>query len=379
MRAALAAGPAAVLEAPPGAGKSTAVPLALLEEPWLAGRKIVMLEPRRLAARAVAARLAATLGEAPGGRVGYRMRLETRVSRATRIEVVTEGVLGRLLEADPALEDTGLLIFDEFHERSLAADLGLALAHDAQRHLRPDLRLLVMSATLDGAAVARLLGEAARITSAGRLHPVAVRHARRDPEHLEREVAATVRRALGEEPGDVLVFLPGAAEIRRVERSLAEGGLPPGTALLPLYGELPPEAQDRALAPAAPGARKVVLATSIAETSLTIEGVRVVVDSGLARRARFDPGSGLSRLETLPVSLASAEQRRGRAGRLAPGVCYRVYTEAAERRLPPATAPEVLEADLAPLALDLAAWGSGAEALAWLDPPPPAHLAQARD
>jgi len=378
LRAALSAGPAAVLEAPPGAGKSTVVPLALLDAAWLGGRKIVMLEPRRLAARAVAARLAATLGEPVGRRVGYRMRLDTRVGRETRIEVVTEGILARLLEADPALEDTGLVIFDEFHERSLAADLGLALTRDVQQNLRPELRLLVMSATLDGTAVARLLGGAPRITSAGRQYPVEVRYARRDPEHLEREVANTVRRALAESPGDALVFLPGAAEIRRVEQNLTGGELPPGTLVLPLLGELAPEAQDRALVPDPAGRRKVVLATSIAETSLTIEGVRIVVDAGLARRSRFDVGSGMSRLETLPVSLAAAEQRRGRAGRLAPGVCYRVYTEAAERRLPAASTPEVLEADLAPLALDLAAWGTEAGALGWLDPPPAAHLAQAQ-
>ena len=376
--AALASGPAAVLEAPPGAGKSTVVPLALLDAAWLGGRKIVMLEPRRLAARAVALRMAATLGEPVGGRVGYRMRLDTRVGRETRIEVVTEGILARLLEADPALEDTGLVIFDEFHERSLAADLGLALTRDVQQNLRPELRLLVMSATLDGAAVARLLGDAPRVTSAGRQYPVEVRHARRDPEHVEREVANTVRRALAEETGDALVFLPGAAEIRRVEQNLNGGELPRGTVVLPLLGELAPEAQDRALAPDPAGRRKVVLATSIAETSLTIEGVRIVVDSGLARRSRFDPGSGMSRLETLAVSLAAAEQRRGRAGRLEPGVCYRVYTEAAERRLPPASTPEVREADLAPLALDLAAWGTEAGALGWLDPPPAAHLAQAQ-
>jgi ATP-dependent helicase HrpB len=373
LAAALAAHPAAVLEAPPGAGKSTVVPLARL-----AGRQIVMLEPRRLAARAVAARLAATLGEPVGRRVGYRMRLDTRVGRETRIEVVTEGILTRLLEADPALERVGLVIFDEFHERSLAADLGLALCRDAQRHLRPELRLLVMSATLDGEAVARLLGDAPRITSAGRQFPVEVRHAAREPEHVEREVANTVRRALAEGPGDALVFLPGAAEIRRVAENLAAGELPRGTLVRPLYGELAADAQDAALAPAPAGARKVVLATSIAETSLTIEGVRIVVDSGLARRTRFDPGSGMSRLETLPVSLASAEQRRGRAGRLSPGTCYRVYTAAAERRLAPATPAEILEADLAPLVLDLAVWGSAPDALGWLDPPPPAHLAQAR-
>jgi len=378
VRAALARHRSVVLEAPPGAGKSTVVPLALLGEAWLGERRIVMLEPRRLAARAVAARMAATLTEPVGRRVGYRMRLDTRVSRETRIEVVTEGILARLLQDDPALESTGLVIFDEFHERSLAADLGLALCLDAQRNLRPDLRLLVMSATLDGAAVATLLGGSVRITSGGRAFSVAVRHAKRAPEHLERALIHTVRRALADDPGDVLVFLPGAAEIRRVARALIEGELPADTAVLPLFGELAPEAQDLALAPAAPGRRKVVLATSIAETSLTIDGVRIVVDSGLSRRSRFDPSSGMSRLETLPVSLASAEQRRGRAGRVAPGVCYRLYTEAAERRLAAAAPPEIAETDLAPLALDLACWGTEATALAWLDPPPPAHLSQAR-
>ena len=374
LQAGLAAAGCAVLEAPPGAGKSTLVPLALLEAPWLGPQRIVMLEPRRLAARAVATRMAALLGERVGERVGYRMRLESRVSDATRILVVTEGLLTRMLEDDPALEGVGLVIFDEFHERHLAADAGLALCLDARRELRQDLRLLVMSATLDGAAVAALLGGAPRIVAEGRLFEVEVRHARRPPEHLERELAATVRRALAESQGDCLVFLPGAGEIRRLERALADG-LPAGTRVLPLYGELPPDAQARALEPG--GARKVVLATSIAETSLTIEGVRIVVDSGLARRPRFDPASGMSRLETLPVSLAAAEQRRGRAGRLAPGVCYRLYTAAAERQLPEATAAEILDSDLAPLALDLACWGTPAASLGWLDPPPPAHLAQA--
>ena len=375
---ALARGTAAVLEAPCGAGKSTVVPLALLEAAWLAGRRIVMLEPRRLAARAVALRMAATLDQSVGGTVGYRMRLETRVSRATRIEVVTEGILARLLQEDPALEGVGLVIFDEFHERSLAADLGLALCIDARRNLRPDLRLLVMSATLDGDAVAALLGGAAVVRSFGRSFPVELRHARREPEHLEREVANTVRRALADGPGDALVFLPGAAEIRRVERNLKDGELPANTRVLPLYGELAPAAQDAALAPAPAGARKVVLATSIAETSLTIEGVRIVVDAGLARRARFDPVTGMSRLETLRVSAASAEQRRGRAGRLEPGVCYRLWTEATQRQLAVAATPEILEADLAPLALDLACWGTPEGALGWLDAPPAAHLAQAR-
>jgi ATP-dependent helicase HrpB len=369
----------AVLEAPPGAGKSTVVPLLLLDEPWLAGRKILMLEPRRLAARAVATRLAATLGEAPGGRVGYRMRLESRISKATRIEVVTEGILARRLETDPALEDVGCVIFDEFHERSVTADLGLALCLDARQNLRSDLRILVMSATLDGAAVAALLGNAPRVTSAGRQYPVHIVHARRPVEHVEREVAATIQRALQEESGDALVFLPGAAEIHRVARTLEATGVPTGTRIMPLMGELAPDAQDAALKPSSPGTRKVVLSTSIAETSLTIEGVRIVVDSGLARRSRFDAGSGMSRLETLPVSLAAAEQRRGRAGRLEPGVCYRVYTEADERRLPLATPPEILEADLASLALDLALWGTDVNDLRFLDPPPAAHLVQARD
>ena len=376
---ALTRGTAAVLEAPPGAGKSTVVPLALLEAAWLAGRRIILLEPRRLAARAVAVRMADTLGEPVGRTVGYRMRLETRVSGATRIEVVTEGILARLLQEDPALEGVGLVIFDEFHERSLAADLGLALCIDAQRNLRADLRLLVMSATLAGDAVAALLGGAAVVRSFGRSFPVELRHARREPEQLEREVANTVRRALAAEPGDALVFLPGAPEIRRVERNLLDGELPAGTRVLGLYGELAPDAQDAALAPAAPGTRKVVLATSIAETSLTIPGVRIVVDAGLARRARFDPVTGMSRLETLRVSAASAEQRRGRAGRLEPGVCYRLWTEVTQRALAAATTPEILEADLAPLALDLACWGTTEGALAWLDPPPPPHLAQARE
>ncbi len=370
---------AAVLEAPPGAGKSTVVPLVLLDAPWLRGRKILMLEPRRLAARAVATRLAATLGEAPGGRVGYRMRLESKVSAATRIEVVTEGILARLLQSDPALEDVGCVIFDEFHERSLTADLGLALCIDARRNVRPDLRLLVMSATLDGIAVAALLEGAPRITSAGRQFSVDVIHASRPIEHVEREVTATVLRALADQEGDLLVFLPGAAEIRRVARTLETLGLPSNTRIFPLMGELSPAMQDAALQPSVGGQRKVVLATSIAETSLTIEGIRVVIDSGLSRRARFDPGCGMSRLETLPVSCAAAEQRRGRAGRVAPGVCYRVYTEADERKLPASTAPEILEADLAPLALDLSLWGTQAADLAFLDPPPAAHLSQAQD
>ena len=386
LRAALRSRPAAVLQAPPGAGKSTVVPLALLDEPWLRGR-IVMLEPRRLAARAVARRMAATLREPVGQTVGYRMRLDTRVSEATRIEVVTEGVLARMLESDPALEGVSLVIFDEFHERSLDADLGLALVLDARDALALDLKLLVMSATLETEPVLRLLGDAALVTAEGRVFPVETRYVGKGPPALpgaaeppERLVAATVRRALGETDGDVLVFLPGAREIRRVQSLLEAAPLDGDVRVLPLYGDLDAAAQDAAIAPSPPGARKVVLATNIAETSLTIEGVRAVVDSGLERRSVFDPPSGMSRLETRRISRAAAEQRRGRAGRTASGVCYRCWSEGAERGLAASTPPEIASADLAPLALSLALWGArDAAALRWLDPPPKAMLASARD
>ncbi len=390
LRAALATQRAAVLEAPPGAGKSTVVPLALLEEAWARGGRILMLEPRRLATRAVAGRMAHSLGEPVGRTVGYRMRLDTQVSRATRIEVLTEGILTRFLQEDPALEDVALVIFDEFHERSLQADLGLALTLDARDHLNPELRVLVMSATLDGAAVARLIGDAPLISAPGRLFPVTTRYldaglpllpdtaGARAGETPERRVVQLIGRALREERGDVLVFLPGAREIRRVQAALAAA---PEAAVQvrPLYGELSGDAQDAALAPAAPGQRKVVLATNIAETSLTIPGVRVVVDSGLVRRARFDPVTGMSRLETQRISRASAEQRQGRAGRSAPGVCYRAWGAGAHATLAPFTPAEILEADLAPLALELACWGArDAAALRWLDPPRAALLASAR-
>ena len=391
LKAALAGHAGAVLEAPPGAGKSTVVPLALMGESWVEGRRLVMLEPRRLAARAVAARMALSLGETPGQRVGYRMRQDTRVSRATRIEVVTEGVLTRLLQEDASLEGVALVIFDEFHERSLQADLGLALTLDAQRHLRPDLKVLVMSATLAGDAVAGLLGDAPLIRAPGRSFPVHTAYAGSGPPLLpqplaprgadspERRVLQLLRRALAEQPGDVLVFLPGAREIRRVQEALA--ATPPVGALrvLPLYGELAAAEQDAALADCPPGTRRVVLATNIAETSLTIPGVRVVIDSGLVRRARFDPASGMGRLETQRISHASAEQRAGRAGRTAPGACYRAWGAGAQSMLAAFTPPEIQDADLSSLALELAGWGSAAAELRWLDAPPPAQLASARE
>jgi ATP-dependent helicase HrpB len=384
LRAALITHRSAVLQAPPGAGKSTVVPLALLDEPWVRGRRLLMLEPRRLAARAVAARMAHSLGESVGARVGYRMRLDTRVSRATRIEVLTEGVLTRLLQSDPALEDVAAVIFDEFHERSLQADLGLALTLDARAHLAPELRVLVMSATLDGGAVATLLADAPIISASGRMFPVEVHYGGRGLPPLagprqppaEPALAQLVCRALREACGDVLVFLPGAREIRRVQTLLAEAALE-GVVVLPLFGELSGAEQDVALAPAAAGVRKVVLATNIAETSLTLPGVRVVVDSGLARRAHFDPATGMGRLGTERISRASAEQRAGRAGRTAPGVCYRLWSEGAHATLAAFTPAEILDADLSALALELANWG--AADLRWLDAPPVPMLASARE
>jgi ATP-dependent helicase HrpB len=377
LRDALRHGNAAVLQAPPGAGKTTGVPLALLGESWLEGRGIVMLEPRRLAARAAARRMAAVLGERPGETVGYRVRHETIVGSTTRIQVVTEGVLTRMLHGDPALEPFGLVVFDEFHERSIHADLGLALTLHTRSLLREDLRILVMSATLDGAPVAGLLEGAPVVTSVGRAHPVEVRHRpRRTGTRLEAAVAAVVRQALEVDEGDLLVFLPGAAEIRRVEALL--GGV--RADVLPLHGNLPPERQDRAILPSPAGGRKVVLATSIAETSLTIEGVRVVVDSGLARVPKYSPRTGMTRLVTVRVSAASAEQREGRAGRLAPGICYRLWSLQEHAALPARSVPEILEADLAPLALDLAAVGVvDPSELRWLDPPPAAAYGEARE
>ena len=369
--AALDRGGNAVLVAPPGAGKSTRVPLALLTAPWRGDGRIVVLEPRRLAARACAARMARTLGEEVGGTVGHRIRMDRRVSAATRVEVVTEGVFTRMILDDPELSGVAAVIFDEFHERNLDGDLGLALALDAQAALRPDLRILVMSATLDGARVRDLLGDAAAITSQGRSFPVETRHLpRRADLRPEAEVATAVLKALDADPGSVLVFLPGQAEIRRVAEAL-EGRVGDDVDLAPLHGALPAAEQDRAIRPAGAGRRKVVLSTSIAETSLTIEGVRIVVDAGLSRVPRYEPDTGLTRLETVRVSRAAADQRRGRAGRTEPGVCWRLWAEPQTASLAAFDRPEILEADLAGLVLDLAEWGVGdPSTLAFLDPPP---------
>ncbi|HEY2463501.1 MAG TPA: ATP-dependent helicase HrpB [Steroidobacteraceae bacterium] len=378
---ALSERPAVLLEAPPGAGKSTVVPIALIQAPWLKGQKILMLEPRRIAARAVAMRMAALLGEPIGRTVGFRTRLESRVGRETRIEVVTEGILTRMLQEDSALAGVGCVIFDEFHERSLNADLGLALCIESRENLREDLRLLVMSATLDLQPLVQLLGDAPIVSAQGRSFAVATHYVpRRSDVHLELQVSQVVRSALREHAGDILCFLPGAAEIRRVQRTLQESDLDRGVRVMPLYGELDGVEQDAALVPSVPGGRKVVLATSIAETSLTIEGIRVVVDSGMRRYSEFDPVTGMSRLVTGKVSQAAADQRRGRAGRLSAGDCYRLWSEGTHASLIPQTPPEILHADLAPLALELACWGTAdADSLAWLDPPPAAPLAQARE
>ncbi|MEL6481126.1 MAG: ATP-dependent helicase HrpB, partial [Pseudomonadota bacterium] len=379
---ALELGNAAVLAAPPGAGKTTRVPPALARAPWASGGRILMLEPRRVAARAAAERIAEEAGDRAGGFAGWRIRGETQVSRDTRIEVVTEGILTRLLQADPELPGIAAIVFDEVHERSIHADLGLALAREVQEALRPDLRLLAMSATLETARFSALLGGAPVIESAGRRHPVETRWLDRPGSgsgaRFEDRMADLIVRAVDETgEGDLLAFLPGVGEIARTAARLANRL--PHTPVVPLHGSLPFAEQRRALSADGEARRRVVLATAIAETSLTVEGVRIVVDGGRARRAETDPGTGLSRLVTVPVSRAEAEQRRGRAGRLGPGVCYRLWAKAEEGALPAFAPPEILTTDLAPLALDLAAWGTEDPAeLAFADQPPARALAEAR-
>ncbi len=371
----LAAHPRLVLEAPPGAGKTTQVPLALLGADWLRGQKIVMLEPRRVAARAAAGFMAKQLGEAVGETVGYRIRFENKVSSKTRIEVVTEGILTRMLQDDPMLEGIGALLFDEFHERHLAGDLGLALALDVQTGLREDLRIVVMSATLDGEKLAQFL-DAPRLSSVGRSYPVRIAHlpARRD-EALEHQIKRAVEHALATHPGDVLVFLPGQREIGKVQTLLATALDGARYEVLALHGELPIEQQTRVLQPADDGRRRVVLATNVAESSVTLPGVRVVIDSGLAREPRYDPNSGFSRLEVVNIAQASADQRAGRAGRVAEGFAYRLWPES--QRLEPQRRPEIAQVELTALALELAAWGS--DALRFVDAPPIGAMAAARD
>ena len=368
--------PTLLLTAPPGAGKTTRVPLALIGAPWFTGRKLILLEPRRLAARRAAEYMSAQLGETAGSTVGYRIRGESRIGRGTRVEVVTEGILTRMLQDDPALPGVCCVLFDEFHERSIHADLGLALTLDVQAHLRPDLKILIMSATLDGVRLRELLPDAPLLASEGRAFPVETSYLSFPLQgKVEEAVAARIEYALNRNEGDILVFLPGQREIRRVASLLEDRDIPPHTTVHQLYGESGYRHQQAAIAPAPSGRRKVILSTSIAETSLTIDGVRVVIDSGLARVPRFDPRRGMTGLVTVTVSRATADQRRGRAGRQAPGICYRLWTEG--EQLPPFPQPEILSADLAPLALDLARWG-GAEGLRFIDPPPTAHLQQAR-
>jgi ATP-dependent helicase HrpB len=376
LTAALRTHNAAVLVAPPGAGKTTRVPLVLAEEDWAKDRRILVLEPRRLAARAAAERMAHTLGERVGETIGLRVRFGSKTSRKTRIEIVTEGIFTRLILDDPMLDGVAAVLFDEFHERSLDADLGLALARDVQQGLREDLKLLVMSATIDGARVAGLLGDAPAIESEGRAFAVETRYVGRDPRPIELQMADVITRAMRADQGSLLAFLPGAAEIRRAQRAL-EGRVEASTDVVTLYGALAGEEQDRAIAPAPPGRRKIVLATAIAETSITIEGVRIVVDCGLARVPRYEPDVGVTRLETVRVSRAAADQRRGRAGRTEPGVCYRLWDEPQTAALEPFARPEILAADLSSFALDLAAWGSGPDKLAFLDPPPSGALREA--
>jgi ATP-dependent helicase HrpB len=368
-----------VLVAAPGAGKTTRVPLVLRDEPWRQGRKIIVLEPRRIAARAAAERMASTLGSRLGEDVGLRARLSSKTSARVAVEVVTEGVFTRMILDDPELTGVTAVLFDEFHERSLDADLGLALALDARAALRPDLKILVMSATLEAARVAKLLGDAPVVSSEGRTFPIETRYRGRRAQRIEDDVIDAVNRAIADDTGSMLVFLPGQGEIMRIAERLRERNFPDEIDIVPLYGALDPAAQDRAISPAQPGHRKIVLATSIAETSITIEGVRVVIDSGLARVPRFEPDVGVTRLETVRVSRASADQRRGRAGRTEPGICYRLWEEPETQGLVPFADPEIRTADLSGLLLDCAEWGTNdPRSLAWLDPPSEGALAAAR-
>ncbi|MFM9028011.1 MAG: ATP-dependent helicase HrpB [Bacteroidota bacterium] len=368
-----------ILQAPPGAGKSTVLPLKLMDEVWLSGKKILMLEPRRLAARAVAHRLAEQLEEEPGGVVGYRIRFETKVSKHTRIEIVTEGILTRMLQRDNALEEVGLVVFDEFHERSIHADLALALCRESSQVLRDDLRILVMSATLDGDDLRKKLGDAPLIISEGRQYPIEYRYLESDDsKSLAEQISRIVLKAIREENGDVLVFLPGSGDIHRAKDHLEEAGMDAN--VLPLYGDLPFTDQQSAIEPDKYGRRKVVLSTSIAETSLTIKGIRIVVDCGYSRVPRYDPSTGLTRLETIRSTKDTVDQRAGRAGRLGPGVCYRLWNEATTHHLAPQRTPEILIADLAPLVLELAGWGNDSpEKLEWITSPPAGAVAQARE
>jgi ATP-dependent helicase HrpB len=385
LRARLADHAAVVLSAPPGSGKTTVAPLALLAEPWLAGQTILLLEPRRLATKLAAAFMARQLGEEVGQTVGYRVRFETKVSPATRVEVVTVGVLTRRMQDDPELAGVGLVIFDEFHERSLQTDLTLALCLDVTTGLREDLKLLIMSATLDTGAISRLLDNAPVVLGQGQSYPVGVEYSRTGqlpqplPREIARQMAAAIHRALAEQPGDILAFLPGGAEIRHTQALLASALVPGEIVIHPLYGDLSLAAQTAAVQPDPKGKRRIILATPIAETSLTIEGIHTVVDSGWKRSPRFDPNSGLSRLTTQRISRASATQRAGRAGRLGPGHCYRLWSTGEDHGLKPFDPPEILTADLSQLVLDLARWGvHEPEALRWLDPPPASHFAQAQ-
>lgn len=379
LKAALVDNQIVILQAPPGAGKSTILPLQLIDEPWLAGKKMMMLEPRRLAARSVAERMSQLRDEEIGQTVGYRVRFDNKVTAKTRIEVVTEGILTRMIQTDNSLEDIGLLIFDEFHERSLHADLALALSLQIRAVLRSDLRILIMSATIDAAQISAVLGEAAVITSSGKQFPVDIRYQKQESDsHVSIAMAAAIRRAVRDEKGDILAFLPGVGEIKRTLAIFEEE--PVGATVLPLYGELSFRQQQEAIVPSADGRRKIVLATSIAETSLTIQGISIVIDGGLARVPKFDPRSGLTRLETVKVTRDAADQRAGRAGRLGPGLCYRLWTEATQRNLLPNRKPEISEADLATLVLELANWGvKDVNEITWITPPPPGAVSQARE